>query len=66
LKGVVLLRVLLASPIPAAGQARRPTATIYYLGVPDTTPEFTSEAALSAYLQDALAKVQRAAQGQRP
>jgi hypothetical protein len=47
-------------------QARRPNAIIYYLGVPDTTPEFTSEAALSAYLHDALAKVQRAAQGQRP
>jgi hypothetical protein len=39
--------------------ARRPTATIYYLGVPDTTPEFISEAALSAYFQDALANIQR-------
>ncbi len=47
-------------------QARRPNATIYYLGVPDTTPEFTSEAALSAYLAEALAKVQGAAQGRRP
>lgn len=50
----------------AEWQARRPNTTIYYLGVPDTTPEFTSEAALSAYLHDALAKVQGAAQGQRP
>jgi hypothetical protein len=24
---------------------------VYYLGVPDTTPEFTSEAALDAYLE---------------
>jgi hypothetical protein len=24
--------------------------TVYYLGVPDTTPEFTTEAALEAYL----------------
>ena len=28
----------------------RPGLTVYYLGVPDTTPEFTSEAALEAYL----------------
>jgi len=47
-------------------QVRRPNATIYYLGVPDTTPEFTSEAALLAYLADALAKLQGAAQGRRP
>jgi hypothetical protein len=47
-------------------QARRPTATIYYLGVPDTTPEFTSEAAFSAYLADAVAKMQGAAPGRRP
>jgi len=31
-------------------RARRPSLTVYYLGVPDTTPEFTSEAALEAYL----------------
>ena len=31
-------------------RARKPTLTVYYLGVPDTTPEFTSEAALDAYL----------------
>jgi len=46
-------------------QARRPTATVYYLGVPDTTPEFISEAGLFAYLYDALAKMQGTAQGQR-
>jgi hypothetical protein len=40
-------------------QARRPTATIFYLGVPDTTPEFASEGALDAYLRDALEKLQR-------
>jgi hypothetical protein len=33
-----------------------PALTVYYLGVPDTTPEFTSEAALAAYLDDAVAK----------
>lgn len=34
----------------AAWRARKPALTVYYLGVPDTTPEFTSEAALDAYL----------------
>jgi hypothetical protein len=28
----------------------RPALTVYYLGVPDTTPEFSSEAAPDAYL----------------
>lgn len=31
-------------------RAGRPGLTVYYLGVPDTTPEFTTEAALEAYL----------------
>jgi len=31
-------------------RARKPTLTVYYLGVPDTSPEFTSGAALDAYL----------------
>ncbi len=34
----------------AEWRARKPTLTVYYLGVPDTTPEFTSQAALDAYL----------------
>lgn len=38
----------------------KPALTVYYLGVPDTTPEFTSEAALVTYLAAALAKVQGA------
>lgn len=29
---------------------RKPSLTVYYLGVPDTTPEFASGAALDAYL----------------
>ena len=37
-------------------RARRPTLTVYYLGVPDTTPEFTTEAALTTYLASALSK----------
>jgi hypothetical protein len=47
-------------------QAHKPTLTIFYLGLPDTTPEFTSEAALFTYFADALAKVQGAAQGKTP
>ena len=39
-------------------RARRPALTVYYLGVPDTTPEFTTEAALAAYLASALQKVE--------
>lgn len=31
-------------------RAGRPLLTIYYLGVPDTTPEFTSRAAMDEYL----------------
>ena len=31
-------------------RAGRPGLTVYYLGVPDTTPEFTTEAALESYL----------------
>ena len=33
-----------------------PALTIYYLGVPDTTPEFASEAALAGYLAEATAR----------
>jgi len=47
-------------------QARKPTVTIFYLGLPDTTPEFVSEAALFTYLAEALTKVQGAGQGKRP
>jgi hypothetical protein len=36
-----------------------PGLTIYYLGVPDTTPEFVSEAALNAYLDVAIARAKR-------
>ncbi|MBI4571907.1 MAG: hypothetical protein HY713_01305 [candidate division NC10 bacterium] len=47
-------------------QARRPAVTVYYLGVPDTTPEFTSESALLAYLAEALAKARGTGQGRKP
>jgi len=32
---------------------------VYYLGVPDTTPEFPDAAALDAYLADRIARVQK-------
>ena len=47
---------------PRAGP---PVVTIYYLGVPDTTPEFTSEATLIAYLTAAVTKT-RGAAGKAP
>ena len=47
-------------------EARNPAVTIFYLGLPDTTPEFVSEAALFTYLTEALAKVQGAGQERRP
>lgn len=38
-------------------RAERPTLTVYYLGVPDQTPEFSTRAALDSYLSAAkLAK----------
>lgn len=37
--------------------AQRPSLTVYFLGLPDTTPEFPSEAALGRYLDDTLVKL---------
>ena len=36
--------------------AGRPALTVYFTGVPDTAPEFTSEAILAEYLAGALAR----------
>jgi len=36
--------------------AGAPALTVYYLGVPDTTPEFTAPPALLRYLEDAVAR----------
>lgn len=47
-------------------QARQPSVTVYYLGIPDTTPEFTSDGPLLTYLAEALAKAGGAAHGPRP
>lgn len=39
----------------AAGDPHRASLTVYFVGLPDTTPEFASEAALRAYLEETLA-----------
>ena len=36
------------------GQVGPPTLTVYFMGLPDTTPEFGSEAALLGYLDQTL------------
>ena len=45
--------------------AQRPSLTVYFMGLPDTTPEFASEAALRRYLDETLAKL-RARKGRTP
>jgi hypothetical protein len=42
-----------------AGAARTPALLVFYLGVPDTTPEFADEAQLDAYLRERIAKMHR-------
>ena len=45
--------------------ARRPSLTVYFMGLPDTTPEFASDTALRLYLDETLAKL-LAAKGRTP
>lgn len=40
----------------AAWRAKSPTLTVYYLSVPDTTPELASEASVLSYFSTALAR----------
>ena len=42
---------------PAEGAREPAPHLVYYLGVPDTTPEFSAEETLQRYLDEALAKV---------
>ena len=46
-------------------RAERPSLTVYFMGVPDTSPEFLAEAPLSAYLVETIAKLKGGA-GQKP
>ncbi|HEX8010721.1 MAG TPA: hypothetical protein VF814_07285 [Casimicrobiaceae bacterium] len=45
----------------ASPPADAPALTVFYLGVPDTTPEFATEAALNAYLADRIARARAGA-----
>ena len=47
----------------AAPKADAPALIVFYLGVPDTTPEFATEANLNAYLADRIARARAAAGG---
>ena len=40
-----------------SGVSAAPALIVFYLGVPDTTPEFASESALGAYLAERIAKL---------
>lgn len=44
----------------AAVRSGAPALTVFFLGVPDTTPEFASEEKLEAYLVDRIARLQAA------
>ena len=44
-------------------QAKQPSLTIYFMGVPDTAPEFLAEALLSAYLAETITKLQGGGRG---
>jgi hypothetical protein len=37
--------------------AQRPSLTVYFMGLPDTTPEFASEATLLGYLNETMTKL---------
>ena len=41
----------------AGSQPGAPELIVFYLGVPDTTPEFKTEAAMNSYLADRLARL---------
>ena len=50
---------------PGGQQAKGPSLTVYFMGLPDTSPEFNSETALKQYVNDTLAKL-LAAKGRTP
>jgi hypothetical protein len=50
----------------AAGSAVTPALVVYYLGVPDTTPEFPDMSKLDAYLTDRSVRARGAAGGKAP
>jgi hypothetical protein len=50
----------------AASPAAAPALVVYYLGVPDTTPEFPDASKLDAYLTDRIVRARGAAGGKTP
>lgn len=45
--------------------AEAPALVVYYLGIPDTTPEFDDETKLNAYLADRIERARRDAKDKR-
>ena len=50
----------------AAARSGAPALVVFYLGVPDTTPEFATEDKLEAYLADRIARVRSGAGSKAP
>jgi len=50
----------------AAAQQDVPALVVFFLGVPDTTPEFATEDKLQAYLNDRVARLAGASGGKPP
>lgn len=57
--------ILLYGATPTASSAT-PQLTVFYLGVPDTTPEFASETALDAYLAERIARARATGESKPP
>ncbi len=49
----------------AGAEAQSPALTVYFMGLPDTSPEFNSEAALLKYLDERLTSL-TSGKGRRP
>jgi len=47
----------------AAAQSGAPALTVFYLGVPDTTPEFADAAKLDAYLAERIERARNSPEG---
>ena len=50
----------------AAARGGTPSLVLYYLGLPDTTPEFAAEDKLDAYLADRIARLRGGGGGKKP
>jgi len=50
----------------ATARSGTPALVVFYLGAPDTTPEFATEDKLQAYLADRIARLRSGAVGRKP